>query len=302
MRRLLSFCSALMLIAASAWADYLEVQRPAILRRSASSDSEELGRAVRGDQLSLVSNTQRDGYYEVALPAGGRGWVYRTLVRRFEGSLPGSPSEDGTASGGTDPSSAVTLGALDASAFRPADCPPEGETVVARIEELNRLKNRAVGPAPSQVLGVPIEDLMFTEDDETRWRTDQAVDVVGYVIEIKPGGKETCNCGATGVANTDAHIELVQSPDESEKEDRFVVEVSPTWRRFMNARGEDWSTSSLKARFEGKWVRVRGWLFFDREHRHNALNTNPDGKKIWRRTAWEIHPVTAIEEVAAPVQ
>ena len=63
----------------------------------------------------------------------------------------------------------------------------------------------------------------------------------------------------------------------------------------------DWSTDALEASIEDRWVRVRGWLFWDGEHRHNAENTNPDGEQLWRRTAWEIHPVTGLEVVPAPV-
>ena len=29
--------------------------------------------------------------------------------------------------------------------------------------------------------------------------------------------------------------------------------------------------------------------------RTSFINTNPDGGNIWRATAWEIHPITAIE-------
>ncbi len=78
---------------------------------------------------------------------------------------------------------------------------------------------------------------------------------------------------------------------------RFVIEVTPKWRAFVLAQGEDWSTTGLRNAFEGRCVQVTGGMFFDRRHRHNALNTNPTGTQIHRATAWEIHPVTAISEV-----
>lgn len=298
-RRLLLTALPALLLPSTASADYLRVQRPSIIRSAARGDGDELRRATRGEELALASPSQRSGYYRVLLGDGQRGWIYRTFVRRFAGSLPTSASDGGEPAAGEE---SVGPGALDATAFRPTDCPPEGRTAIARIAALNRLKNRAVGPDPTDLRGVPIEDFLFTEPDEERWQTAQAVEVVAYVEDVKPGDKETCNCGASGSENTDTHIELVRVPEEGEPTDRFVVEVTPTWRRFMASRGVDWSTATLRTSIEGKWVKVGGWLFLDREHLHNAFNTNPDGTKLWRRTAWEIHPITSLEVVQAPVQ
>jgi hypothetical protein len=43
----------------------------------------------------------------------------------------------------------------------------------------------------------------------------------------------------------------------------------------MLAHGVDWSTDNLKAKLEGHWVKVRGWLFFDAEHKSQSVNTTP---------------------------
>ena len=45
-------------------------------------------------------------------------------------------------------------------------------------------------------------------------------------------------------------------------------------------------------------MKITGWLFFDDHHKLEADNTDlgdNKGKKNWRRTCWEIHPVTKIE-------
>ena len=68
----------------------------------------------------------------------------------------------------------------------------------------------------------------------------------------------------------------------------------------MTADGIDWSTDTIKATFNHKWVKVRGWLLFDVEHVGNASHTNPGGSKIWRATVWEIHPITSIELTSHP--
>jgi len=40
---------------------------------------------------------------------------------------------------------------------------------------------------------------------------------------------------------------------------------------------------------------VTGWLFYDSMHEDNAANTNPNGRRIWRLTCEEIHPVSGIK-------
>lgn len=292
----LTFLLALCLLAAPASADYLKTSRTAVVRQEHESGSTEVARLPKGEAVALIGSRQRAGYYHVRLADGADGWVYRTFVRRFPGPLPG-------ASGGETESPTPGAGALDASAFAPSDCPPEGDTQLPQLRELNRLKNRVIGPAPSAVVGTPIEDLVYPGDDRTRWSTGRAVEVVGYVHDVKVGGIETCNCRAKDAEERDTHIELVQTPEATDVDERLVVEVTPTWRRFMRTtRGVDWSTAALKGSILGKWVKVRGWLLFDTQHVQNATNTNPDGSNLWRATCWEVHPITGLDVVAAPVQ
>ena len=60
----------------------------------------------------------------------------------------------------------------------------------------------------------------------------------------------------------------------------MIVEVTPRWRYIMNQRGVAWSTRSLRDRFLGRWVRVSGWMLFDREHHGESENTErPDGQE-----------------------
>jgi hypothetical protein len=70
----------------------------------------------------------------------------------------------------------------------------------------------------------------------------------------------------------------------------------------MQAEGVDWSTNALKATIEGHLVKVRGWLFFDAEHRDQAENTAPENLGDWRATACEVHegPGVHPRSLAAP--
>lgn len=297
-------CVLLVLVAGPAVADYLKASRPVIVHEDHDSDSGEKARLARDETIDLASGTQTDGYYHVLLADGTDGWVYRTFVRRFPGAMPGAPPPAEPDGGVSTP--AVGPGALDASAHVSTSCPPEGQTQLASLEALNRLKNRSVGPPPSVVVGTALEDLVTPDadgDDRDRWKPDKAIEIVGYVYDVKKGGVETCNCGATAEADRDTHIEIIADPSESDVSERFIVEVTPTWRRFIQAtQGADWSTSALKTSILHKWVKVRGWMLFDSQHPQNAVNTNPNGTNLWRATCWEIHPITALEVVPAPVQ
>jgi len=76
--------------------------------------------------------------------------------------------------------------------------------------------------------------------------------------------------------------------------------VTPRIRAIMKQKGENWSTSALRDKLLGRWVRMDGWLFFDEEHDNTSENTAPQRPNNWRATAWEIHPLTAFEITVKP--
>jgi hypothetical protein len=108
------------------------------------------------------------------------------------------------------------------------------------------------------------------------------------------------NCHARDASDRDTHIELVLDPLSSSGSERVIVEVTPRTRAFMASGGVDWSTHALRVDLLGRWVRVTGWLFFDAEHTNQSQHTAPGRPDPWRATAWELHPVTAIETVPRP--
>lgn len=180
-------------------------------------------------------------------------------------------------------------------------CGLEGTAKPKSLKALNVLKNRSAPLTDADVDSTAtLKKMLKLGDDEERFDEEQGVEVVGWVYEVKPGGKETCNCGATEAEFKDTHIELVPSPTINDKTHRVVIEVTPRWRAKMADEGEDWSTAALRTKFKHKWVRVRGWLLYDVQHVHNAEHTNPGGSNVWRATAWEVHPITSIELTAAP--
>jgi len=79
--------------------------------------------------------------------------------------------------------------------------------------------------------------MLVPGNDRDRRSDTSGGDIVGYVWDVKVGGIETCNCGATDPARRDTHIELVVDPSNTAATDRVIVEVTPRWRQKMAAQG-----------------------------------------------------------------
>jgi hypothetical protein len=180
-------------------------------------------------------------------------------------------------------------------------CGMDGSATSASLKNLNHLKNRYTPPQDNQVdSSITLSAILAPGDDKTRWSTSSGAEVTGYVLDVKPGGSETCNCGKTDPAHSDAHIELVLHSTDTSNKQSIVAEVTPRMRAVMSANGTDWSTKTLRKQLRHKWVKVRGWMLFDSQHTNAAENTNPGGANNWRATAWEVHPVTDIQIVPVP--
>ncbi len=180
-------------------------------------------------------------------------------------------------------------------------CGMAGDAAASAARALNQLKNRYTAPVPADIDSqVTLAALVAPGDDRTRWSDARGASIVGYVHDVKPGAIETVNCKARDLPDRDTHIELVVDPMTEGGPQRVIVEVTPRWRAMMAAKGVDWSTPALRKAYLGRWVRVTGWLLFDAEHANAAENTAPGRARDWRATAWEVHPVTAIEVVSRP--
>jgi hypothetical protein len=190
----------------------------------------------------------------------------------FEGSAPAHPA--GVAQG----------------AFH--HCGLEGNAVAARVKPLNVLKNRSRFSPAAIDPAITLERLAASGDDRDRWSTDQAATITGLVVDVKPGGLESVNCGAKDLPFRDTHIGM--AVDQAHAKTPVIVEVTPRWRAGMQGLAIDWSTATLKTQLLGHQATITGWLFRDDEHLQNAVNTNPHGTTLWRQTVWELHPVTSI--------
>ena len=77
---------AVAVLAPEARADFIRVSRNATVKEEPLRDADVLHRAVKGDELPLLQDQKENGYYFVRVPGTNvRGWIYKTLGRRFTG-------------------------------------------------------------------------------------------------------------------------------------------------------------------------------------------------------------------------
>jgi len=188
---------------------------------------------------------------------------------------------------------------VSSTATDSCECPVEGSAKSVKLRELNVLKNRTIFPNKNDFNDkVTLAEMLKAGDDQERWDNKSAAKIIGYVSQVKPGGVETTNCKSKDKNLRDTHIELVLNPMIDEKNKTLIIEITPRLRKIMSEKGEDWSTSTIRSKYLGRWVEVEGWLLFDFEHANMAENTRPGNIKNWRGTAWELHPITKIKVTA----
>lgn len=88
-RYALAFIAFLLLTVSFDEESYLIVSRDVTIKEEPRGDSPIKARAKKGDYLLVLSSEQVNGYFNVQVPnTDTKGWVYRTLVRRYEGEIP----------------------------------------------------------------------------------------------------------------------------------------------------------------------------------------------------------------------
>ncbi len=174
------------------------------------------------------------------------------------------------------------------------NCGMYGSATRADLMHLDSLKNRWVAPIAIDST-ITLSRVLTPGDDHTRFSSYAGATVIGYCVEVKPGGVESCNCGALDLINRDAHIIITPDAQHLGAKDRMIVETTPRMRAQMLAKGIDWSTPTLMKNMVNHYVVITGWMFFDGEHTNASENTHPGGIHNWRGSAWEIHPITNIQ-------
>jgi hypothetical protein len=179
-------------------------------------------------------------------------------------------------------------------------CAAEGTAKRSDVRALNLRKNRDGAPTDAQInRAITFNVLLASDEHPTLFREGDGAEIEAYVADVKIGAVESCNCGRKDHWYRDTHIELTLDPmDASDKTKILVVEVTPRFRQLMKDRGIDWSQQGLRDAFLGRWVRIRGWVFYDAMHDDESAQSG--SSRVWRGSAWELHPVTNITVIPRP--
>jgi len=194
----------------------------------------------------------------------------------------------------------ITIPAMSQDIFN--GCDMDGSTNNEFLKVMNRKKNRYNIPLGSDFdNSVTFSSFIAKGEDQNRFNENKAVELIAWVLDVKWGSNESCNCNQPGQNFQDVHIELIPTKYTTSKKKVIVAEITPRLREMIfDELGISMSNTKLKTKFKKHKVKIRGWLMFDWEHVTDAVNTDPDDvyyRDNNRATAWEIHPVTSLEIV-----
>ena len=299
---------------ASAQATQVLTETRVNLRRDPSTERAPL-RVLRALERLEVTGAEQNEFLPVRTERDEEGWVSREYV--FAESEEPSEALAATAH----PLRVIGLDAPSDSISTDWERPPLKKTTMKHDPDGTRcgprggeggdwetfiLKNRDDYPTVSYAVTFDaLEDLPYREGglkkDRTGSQWTQAqkrevgryegipLTITGFLAAVKPqgGSSEATNCGFKREANTDWHVALVPGHRDGEAE-ALVVEPTPRFKR----RHSNWTASRLREftgdrRSSADSVRVTGFLFYDPDHANHL------GR--YRKTMWELHPVTRIE-------
>lgn len=274
------------------------VERNVNLRRDPSTNQSRIRLLLPPEELELLDSVRTNNYYHVVrAESADTGWVWANNVRVENAPLDAFiTSTPEAAIDSTWTKATATVGTF-ASPVSGDACGPRGD---GGDTATNRLKNRTDSPTSYRLVAFDaIGDLEYpatTATNRSSWPTDSlavirryegvAVTVVGWLVALKAqtgGSGETTNCHMTRSAETDWHMAIVEREGQGEEES-IVVETTPRIRR----NHPRWTPTRIRPWVDSENpVRISGWLLFDPQHRNHL------GR--YRKTLWEIHPITRIE-------
>jgi hypothetical protein len=171
----------------------------------------------------------------------------------------------------------------------------------AEQKEFNKKKNRSASVPEGKPKKIKLEDMLQGREsvhDKDTWKEGTYVEISdANLIDFKQQKGETCNCYEADKNPSDKgdiHINIGNDRSLKDKNNNYymIVEITPSYKELHGG-----ILDSLK-NMEGGKVTIRGYLFYDDEHEKNSINYCRSCGNIstWRKTCWEIHPVTYIEK------
>lgn len=183
------------------------------------------------------------------------------------------------------------------------NCPPGGKTKTggspdSEMEAFNKRKNKSAREPdknPKPISFSALKSGNGRKNDRNYWLEGAYVELSGaYLIDYKQQGGESCNCyeADNNKSKGDIHINIGTKYDIQNENNNYyvIIEITPSYKKLHPDFLEE--LQELK----GKKIVVRGYLFYDYEHERNSINycESCSDKGVWRKTCWEVHPVTYI--------
>lgn len=172
-------------------------------------------------------------------------------------------------------------------------CPKYGDATTPDKKKLNVFKNAGVTVSASRTPEtLPLKNLLPSgkRKDRNLYLDGAYVVTEGYLVSFEEEGGESCNCqkAKKSKKNGDVHM-YVGLKKDALKKNCIVVEITPAFKK----KHPDYATMLE----ENSKVRITGFLLYDFIHEKDAINTCSSCSGAWRKTCWEIHPVTEIERL-----
>lgn len=312
-----------LLFSAFGFAQTAEVTRNVNLRPDPSTDNPPIRLLTPPEQVELLEPVKTGGYYHVQTSLGEEGWVWArnvSIIATTPTSTPTTGQPTATPTPEITPTSTPTSSgpatAVDPNWTKgtPAEitfhtdsgtCGPDGD--LSGDPETNHLKNRIDVPASYHAVtfdallmlsilpaGSPISRTSPNWPSVAPQITPQegvSISVEGFIAKVKKqtSGEKT-NCGFTKPNEVDWHVPLVALATDQENMS-VVVELTPRVRKDH----ANWTEANLTPSGPKPLFRISGWLMYDPDHPGHLFDPAHPKPNRFRRTLWEIHPITKIE-------
>lgn len=169
-------------------------------------------------------------------------------------------------------------------------CPNYGDAVNnTEKATFNKKKNKSIKTSGVPEF-LPLKNLLPTKQriDKNLYWEGAYVYTEGILTSAEEQGPESCDCKKADESRKDGDVHMFLSlVDNAPKKNSFVVEITPAFKK----KYPDYKNLLTKH----KKIRVYGFLFYDYDHENASFTTCTHCGNIWRKTCWEIHPITKIE-------
>jgi len=169
-------------------------------------------------------------------------------------------------------------------------CPKAGDASTPEKKQLNVFKNTGMGTGSRVPELLPLRNLLpsVKRKDRNLFMNGAYVSTEGILVSFEEEGPESCNCQLATKREKDGDVHMYLGlKDNAAKKNCIVVEITPAFKK-KHPQYADLLHANSK-------VRITGFLLYDFIHEKDALATCTHCAGAWRKTCWEIHPVTAVE-------